>query len=101
MNLDHYVTLGRSGLRVSPFCLGCMTFGDEWKAVGTHEAESLDVLAAYLDAGGNFLAFAWPSTPSTAGEARWPAECLQGPVLHLREALLQELLGLSMRHRWV
>ena len=55
MPLDHYVTLGRSGLRVSPFCLGCMTFGDEWAAVGTHEAESLDVLAAYLDAGGNFL----------------------------------------------
>ena len=28
MSLEHYVTLGRSGLRVSPFCLGCMTFGD-------------------------------------------------------------------------
>lgn len=55
MALDHYVTLGRSGLRVSPFCLGCMTFGDEWAAVGTHEAESTDVLSAYLDAGGNFL----------------------------------------------
>ena len=27
MPLDHYVTLGRSGLRVSPFCLGAMTFG--------------------------------------------------------------------------
>ena len=27
MSLDHYVTLGRSGLRVSPFCLGAMTFG--------------------------------------------------------------------------
>ena len=55
MPLDHYVTLGRSGLRVSPFCLGCMTFGDEWAAVGTHEAGSLEVLGAYLDAGGNFL----------------------------------------------
>ena len=55
MPLDHYVTLGRSGLRVSPFCLGCMTFGDEWAAVGTHEEESLQVLEAYLEAGGNFL----------------------------------------------
>ena len=55
MSLEHYVTLGRSGLRVSPFCLGCMTFGDEWAAVGTHEAESLEVLGTYLDAGGNFL----------------------------------------------
>ena len=30
MPLDHYVTLGRSGLRVSPFCLGAMTFGEDW-----------------------------------------------------------------------
>ena len=30
MSLDHYVTLGRSGLRVSPFCLGAMTFGKTW-----------------------------------------------------------------------
>ena len=29
MPLDHYVTLGRSGLRVSPFCLGAMTFGED------------------------------------------------------------------------
>ena len=28
MSLEHYVTLGRSGLRVFPSCLGCMTFGD-------------------------------------------------------------------------
>ena len=27
MPLDHYVTLGNSGLRVSPLCLGAMTFG--------------------------------------------------------------------------
>ena len=30
MPLDHYVTLGHSGLRVSPFCLGAMTFGEDW-----------------------------------------------------------------------
>ena len=29
MALDHYVTLGRSGLRVSPLCLGAMTFGED------------------------------------------------------------------------
>ncbi len=29
MSLDHYVTLGRSGLRVSPLCLGTMTFGED------------------------------------------------------------------------
>ena len=30
MALDDYVTLGRSGLRVSPLCLGAMTFGEDW-----------------------------------------------------------------------
>ncbi|GEM_PF-2772759 len=29
MSLDHYITLGRSGLRVSLFCLGTMTFGED------------------------------------------------------------------------
>ncbi len=28
--LDDYRTLGRSGLRVSPLCLGAMTFGEDW-----------------------------------------------------------------------
>ena len=29
MPLDHFVTLGRSGLQVSPLCLDAMTFGEE------------------------------------------------------------------------
>ncbi len=29
MSLTSYVTLGRSGLRVSPFTLGTMTFGND------------------------------------------------------------------------
>ena len=28
--LDNYTLLGRSGLRVSPMCLGAMTFGEKW-----------------------------------------------------------------------
>jgi aryl-alcohol dehydrogenase-like predicted oxidoreductase len=34
MCLDSFVTLERSGLRVSPFCLGTMTFGEDhgWRA---------------------------------------------------------------------
>lgn len=55
MPLTNYTTLGRSGLRVSPFCLGTMTFGEDWGPVGTTVEESRDVLAAYLDRGGNFL----------------------------------------------
>jgi aryl-alcohol dehydrogenase-like predicted oxidoreductase len=55
MPLTNYITLGNSGLRVSPMCLGTMTFGEDWGVVGTNLEESNDVLAAYLDRGGNFL----------------------------------------------
>jgi len=30
MKLNEYVTLGRTGLRVSPLSLGTMTFGTAW-----------------------------------------------------------------------
>ncbi|MEY4575556.1 MAG: hypothetical protein RL701_259 [Pseudomonadota bacterium] len=54
MPLDHYVTLGRSGLRVSPFCLGTMTFGEDlgW---GSSVADSQAILDRYIERGGNFL----------------------------------------------
>jgi len=45
-----YRTLGRSGLKVSPLCLGTMMFGDP-----TSEAESRDIVAAARDAGINFI----------------------------------------------
>jgi aryl-alcohol dehydrogenase-like predicted oxidoreductase len=54
MSLKNYVTLGRSGLRVSPFCLGAMTFGNEW-GMGASAEESVSVIDAYIDAGGNFI----------------------------------------------
>ena len=43
MSLSSYVSLGRSGLRVSPFALGTMTFGQEW-GWGADEATSRAVL---------------------------------------------------------
>jgi len=54
MPLDSYRTLGRSGLRVSPFALGAMNFGEEggWGA-GVEESEK--ILQTYLDRGGNFI----------------------------------------------
>ncbi len=54
MPLDHYVTLGRSGLRVSPFCLGAMTFGEDlgW---GSSVEESQRILDRYIELGGNFI----------------------------------------------
>ncbi|MBL9100453.1 MAG: aldo/keto reductase [Myxococcales bacterium] len=54
MPLDHYVTLGRSGLRVSPLCLGTMTFGDDY-GWGSSVGDSEAILARYLERGGNFI----------------------------------------------
>ncbi|WP_319529500.1 aldo/keto reductase [uncultured Cohaesibacter sp.] len=54
MPLDHFITLGRSGLRVSPLCLGTMTFGEDF-GWGASEEESHQMLSTYLDHGGNFI----------------------------------------------
>ncbi len=50
----HYHLFGNSGLRVSPLCLGTMTFGKDW-GWGSTEAESKAIFDAFLEAGGNFL----------------------------------------------
>jgi aryl-alcohol dehydrogenase-like predicted oxidoreductase len=56
MPLNHYVTLGRSGLRVSPFCLGAMTFGEDLgPGTGSSVKESEQIIDRYLDLGGNFI----------------------------------------------
>jgi aryl-alcohol dehydrogenase-like predicted oxidoreductase len=54
MPLDHYVTLGRSGLRVSPLCLGAMNFGEDlgW---GSTVKESEQIIDRFLELGGNFI----------------------------------------------
>ncbi len=66
-----YHLLGRSGLRVSPLALGTMTFGTEWGWGSPAEAAS-EILARYLDAGGNFLdtadAYTGGTSESVIGE---------------------------------
>lgn len=54
MSLNHYVTLGRSGLRVSPFCLGAMTFGTDlgW---GSSVETSNAIMDRFIERGGNFI----------------------------------------------
>ncbi|MET7482570.1 aldo/keto reductase [Streptomyces sp. NPDC005538] len=52
--LDSYVGLGRSGLKVSPFCLGAMNFGEDG-GFGCDVEESEKILATYLERGGNFV----------------------------------------------
>jgi aryl-alcohol dehydrogenase-like predicted oxidoreductase len=54
MQLNEYTTLGRSGLRVSPFSLGTMTFGTEW-GWGAEESVSRSLFDRYIEQGGNFI----------------------------------------------
>lgn len=54
MELNHYTTLGRTGLRVSPLCLGTMTFGTEW-GWGADEQVCKEVFDQFVAAGGNFI----------------------------------------------
>ncbi len=49
--LNEYITLGRSGLIVSPFTLGTMTFGnDRW---GSPDDESRRIFDRFVESGGN------------------------------------------------
>ena len=49
-----YHLLGRSGLRVSPLCLGAMTFGEDWQ-MGANKDQSRKVFDRYTERGGNFI----------------------------------------------
>ncbi|CAG8722118.1 16816_t:CDS:2, partial [Racocetra persica] len=56
--LDDYVLLGRSGLRISPLCLGALTFGEAsgpFAKVGSNNVESKKVFDYYYERGGNFF----------------------------------------------
>jgi aryl-alcohol dehydrogenase-like predicted oxidoreductase len=57
--------LGNSGLKVSAFCLGTMTFGTEW-GWGADEAESRRIFDTFVEAGGNFIDTADAYTQGTS-----------------------------------
>ncbi len=53
IQITDYITLGRSGLKVSPICLGTMTFGNyRW---GSQDEEAREIFGTYIEAGGNFI----------------------------------------------
>jgi hypothetical protein len=59
MSLQNYVSLGRSGVRVSPICLGAMTFGEDW-VWGSNVEDSKKILDR------TSISVATSSTPPTA-----------------------------------
>jgi aryl-alcohol dehydrogenase-like predicted oxidoreductase len=50
-----YTTLGRSGLKISPACLGAMNFGTSGGVASCDEPEARRIVDAFLDAGGNII----------------------------------------------
>src|SRR4051794_17401383 len=51
-----YVNLGRTGLKVSRICLGCMTYGDKaWRQWVLDENESRPFIKKALELGINFF----------------------------------------------
>ncbi len=52
--LNQFRLLGHSGLRVSPLCLGTMTFGTDWN-FGADQEECRRIFDLYLERGGNFI----------------------------------------------
>jgi len=76
-----YKLLGHTGLRVSEFALGAMTFGESW-GWGASKEESERILRRFAEAGGNFVDTA---NSYTGGQS---------------EQILGELLA-GDRERWV
>jgi aryl-alcohol dehydrogenase (NADP+) len=51
-----YVRFGKTGMKVSPLCLGCMTYGDKkWREWVLGEEEGRTHIKAALEAGINFF----------------------------------------------
>lgn len=50
----NYQLLGKTGLRVADFCLGTMTFGDDW-GWGAAKDEARKIYDYYREQGGNFI----------------------------------------------
>ena len=89
--LNHYRLVGRSGLRVSPLCLGTMTFGLEW-GWGSDKEVSRQIFDTYLDRGGNFIDTANYYTAGTSEE--WIGDFMQGKR---EEIVLATKYSLTMR----
>ncbi len=86
MKLTDFRTLGRSGLIVSPMCLGAMTMGTpRW---GSPDDVSEAIFNAYVDAGGNFV-----DTADVYGKGR--SEELVGEFIEKRS--LREKLVLATK----
>src|SRR5437868_2247095 len=87
--IARYALLGNSGLRVSPLCLGAMTFGTEW-GWGVDQGRAFELLDVYAGAGGNFVDTADVYTGGSS-------ERIIGAWLHERGAAARDRLVLGTK----
>jgi aryl-alcohol dehydrogenase-like predicted oxidoreductase len=90
MSHDVYHLLGRTGLRVSRLSLGAMTFGTEW-GWGVDEQGCREILAKYLEGGGNFVDTADVYTQGTS-------ERILGKLIAERKARHKIVLATKFTH---
>jgi aryl-alcohol dehydrogenase-like predicted oxidoreductase len=78
-SLMEYRRLGRTGLMVSELCLGTMTFGRELDEEGSRE-----IIARFLEAGGNFVDTANVYENSASSSSKTTSEPQVGSFLRSR-----------------
>lgn len=75
--MQTYRKLGRTGVKVTPFCLGTMNFGPR-----TGEAEAVDIIHRFLDRGYNFIDTAdYYGQPLNEGRGQGTTEQMVGKAL--------------------
>ena len=92
MSRIQYRRLGRTGLKVSPLCLGSMQFG--WTA---DEKTSFAVMDAFTEAGGNFIDTADIYSRWVEGNSGGVSEEVIGSWLHARGNRQQVIIATKVR----
>ena len=95
MSAMEYRRLGRTGLKVSPLCLGAMQFG--WTA---DEKTSFAVMDAFAETGGNFIDTADVYSRWAEGNEGGVSEEVIGRWMQARGNRGQMIIATKVRGRW-
>jgi aryl-alcohol dehydrogenase-like predicted oxidoreductase len=85
-----FINLGRTGIKVSRLCLGCMNFGGR-----TKEKEAIEIIHSALEAGINFVdtANVYGHDPANFGHGRGRSEEIVGNALKRNELRARVILA--------
>lgn len=91
----NYRNLGRTGVQVSPLCLGCMNFGGR-----TNEAEAIEIIQRAMDAGINFIdtANVYGHDPGNFEIGRGRSEEIVGRALKQNGKRVQVILATKVHY---